>query len=188
MRWKHCLTIICVPLAIMVHVTGALAQDDAPPEPEGLWQGPMNGRVPATVAGGTVIATQALAALSTGGSTVLIDVSPAPRRPEHLSSPWLPMPHRTIPGSVWIPGAGAGVISATMMGYIRARLAELTAGDRDRSIVVYCRVDCWASWNAAKRLIADGYRHVAWYPDGIEAWQDSGLPTAITEPEGPAVQ
>ncbi|MFB9268205.1 rhodanese-like domain-containing protein [Bradyrhizobium erythrophlei] len=188
MTWKRCASVICAMLAMAALVSSARAQEGPPPEPKGYWQGPMNGRLPATIAGGTVIATQELAGLLGDEATVLIDVSPAPRRPEHLSSPWLPMPHRTIPRSVWIPGAGTGVISAAMTDYIRTRLTELTEGNRDRSIVVYCRADCWASWNAAKRLISEGYRHVAWYPHGIEAWRDSGLPTAVTEPEGPASQ
>lgn len=188
MRWRPWLSLICTTLAMTAFMSGARAQEDPPPEPEGYWQGPTNGRLPTTIAGGTVIATQELAALAADGSTVLIDVAPAPRRPEHLSSPWLPLPHRVIPHSVWIPGAGAGVISTAMADYIRARLSALTAGNPDRSIAVYCHADCWASWNAAKRLIAEGYRHVAWYPYGIEAWRDSGRPTAIAEPEGPAAQ
>jgi PQQ-dependent catabolism-associated CXXCW motif protein len=173
---------------MLIAVARAHAQSDAPPEPEGYWQGPMNGRVPATITGGTVIDTQALAALLDREQVVVIDVFPAPRRPEHLSSPWRPVPHHDIPRSVWIPGMGSGAISAAMAEYIRARLTALTGGDRNRPVILYCRADCWASWNAAKRVIAEGYRHVFWYPDGIEAWQNAGLPTAVVEPEGPGVQ
>ncbi len=188
MTWTRRISITCAALAMIAALPGALAQEGPPPEPEGFWQGPINGPLPATIAGGTVIATQELAGLAGDASTVLIDVSPAPRRPDHLSSPWRPLPHRNIPRSIWIPGAGAGVVSAAMTDYIKTRLAALTAGNPDRSIVVYCRADCWASWNAAKRFITQGYRHVAWYPQGIEAWRDLGLPTAVAEPEGPASQ
>lgn len=177
-----------VVVATLLIVANAYAQADAPPEPEGYWQGAMNGRVPASIAGGTVIDTEALVALLDREPVALIDVFPAPRRPEHLSSPWRPVPHHDIPRSVWIPGMGSGVISATMTDYVRARLSALTGGDHDRPVVVYCRVDCWASWNAAKRVIAEGYRRVFWYPDGIEAWQTAGRPTAVVEPEGPGVQ
>lgn len=173
---------------MLIATANAYAQSDPPPEPEGYWQGPMNGRVPATIAGGTVIDTQALAALLDREQAVVIDVFPAPRRPEHLSSPWRPVPHHDIPRSVWMPGMGSGVISVVMADYVRARLSALTGGDSGRPVVVYCRADCWASWNAAKRLIAEGYRRVFWYPDGIEAWQNAGLPTAVVEPEGPGVQ
>jgi PQQ-dependent catabolism-associated CXXCW motif protein len=173
---------------MLIAVARAHAQSDTPPEPEGYWQGPMNGRVPASIAGGTVIDTPALAALLERGQVVVIDVFPAPRRPEHLSSPWRPVPHHGVPRSVWIPGMGSGVISTAMIDYIKARLSALTGGDRNRPVTLYCRADCWASWNAAKRVIAEGYRHVFWYPDGIEAWQNAGLPTAVVEPEGPGVQ
>jgi rhodanese-related sulfurtransferase len=37
-------------------------------------------------------------------------------------------------------------------------------------------------------VIAESYRRVIWYPDGIEAWQNAGLPTAVVEAEGPGVQ
>ncbi|MGB3045528.1 MAG: rhodanese-like domain-containing protein [Xanthobacteraceae bacterium] len=191
MRWQRVaihMVVICAVAAMALTAGHARAQSDPPPEPEGYWQGPMNGRVPATITGGRVIDTQALAALLDREQVVVIDVFPAPRRPEHLSSPWRPVPHHGVPRSVWIPGMGSGVISAAMTEHFRARLSALTGGDHDRLMVVYCRADCWASWNAAKRLIAEGYRRVFWYPDGIEAWQNAGLPTVVVEPEGPGVQ
>jgi PQQ-dependent catabolism-associated CXXCW motif protein len=175
----------CVMLTVATH---AHAQSEPPPEPEGYWQGAMNGPVPATITGGTVVGTADLAELLRKEKPVLIDVVPAPRRPETQTTLWLPLPHHDIPRSVWIPGAGSGVISATMTDYFRRRLNELTANDRGKTLVFYCRVNCWASWNAAKRAIAEGYKRVSWYPDGIEAWQDAGLPTEIAVAEGPGVQ
>lgn len=159
-----------------------------PPEPAGYWTGPMNGKVPATITGGKVIGTQELADMIRQDDPVLVDVVPAPRQPSGQTTPWLPVPHRDIPRSVWIPGVGSGVISQAMSDHFRARLAELTGHDREKLIVIYCRSDCWASWNAAKRTIEEGYRRVSWYPDGVEAWQGAGFPTEIAAPEGPAVQ
>lgn len=178
----------CAALVLLASASIARAGDDAPPEPEGYWQGAMNGKVPATIAGGTVIGTAELADLVHREHPVLIDVFPAPRRPEHISTPWMPLPHHDIPRSVWIPGAGSGVISGTMTDYFQSRLRELTGDDRGRMLVFYCRADCWASWNAAKRAIAEGYKRVHWYPDGVEAWQDAGLPTQVAVAEGPGVQ
>lgn len=177
-----------IVLSAFAYTTTALANDDAPPEPDSYWQGAMNGKVPATIAGGIVIATRQLTELIQRENPVLIDVVPAPRRPLEQTSPWLPPPHRNIPRSVWIPGAGSGVISAAMTDYFRTRLNELTHQDHRKAIVFYCRVDCWASWNAAKRAIAEGYRHIYWYPDGVEAWQAAGLQTETATPEGPGVQ
>ena len=166
----------------------AFASEDPPPEPAGYWEGAMNGRVPATITGGTIVVTAELADLIKTQNPVLIDVVPAPRRPTGQASGWLPVPHRVIPGTVWIPGAGSGVISIALADHVRERLAELTGHNSEKLVVIYCRPDCWASWNAAKRVIAEGYRHVAWYPDGIDAWQRAGLPTEIAAPEGPGVE
>lgn len=179
---------VAVTLAFVCMTMAARADEDPPPEPDGYWQGAMNGRVPATLAGGTVIGTDTLQDMLRTKSPLLIDVVPAPRQPEGDSGPWMPLPHRDIPNSVWIPGIGSGVISAEMTAYFRDRLAALTGHDPDKLMVFYCRPNCWASWNAAKRAIAQGYRHVFWYPDGVEAWQDAGLPTQIVAAEGPGVR
>ena len=32
------------------------------------------------------------------------------------------------------------------------------------------------SWNAAKRALALGYTHVAWYPEGTDGWAAADLP------------
>ena len=59
-------------------------------------------------------------------------------------------------------------------------MAELTGGDRSAPVVVFCKPDCWASWNAGKRLVRAGYTNVAWFPDGVDAWQELH-PTAPVE-------
>jgi PQQ-dependent catabolism-associated CXXCW motif protein len=69
--------------------------------------------------------------------------------------------------------------------FLRQRLAQAAGGDLDRPLVFYCHARCWGSWNAAKRAIGYGHRAVAWYPDGVEGWQDNGLPLAPSEPESP---
>ncbi|MGH7043926.1 MAG: rhodanese-like domain-containing protein [Acetobacteraceae bacterium] len=157
------------------------------PEPRGYWLGPVHGPVPASIAGGTVIGTPALARLVRQGGIVLVDVAEATRRPSGLppGTLWVPVPHRDIPGSVWIPDAGRGVIRPELAAYFRAQLATLTGGDRGRLVVIYCHPHCWMSWNAAKRAISYGYRRIAWYPGGMEAWRKAGYPTTIAPPEGP---
>jgi PQQ-dependent catabolism-associated CXXCW motif protein len=52
-----------------------------------------------------------------------------------------------------------------------------------RPVVFYCHEKCWLSWNGAKRAIGYGYRNVYWFPDGIEGWRKSKLPTAVVQPE-----
>ncbi len=169
------------PLAALV---GAAAADA--PEPQDYWTGPMQGDVPATLAGGRVLHADALADLLRGGGIVLIDVAEPPHRPDALAADaiWNPPPHRNIAGSVWIPGAGAGRLEDSMNDFFRGRLKALAGDDLQRPLVFYCHQKCWASWNAAKRAISFGYRNVSWYPDGVEVWQDAGRPLVeLPQPE-----
>jgi PQQ-dependent catabolism-associated CXXCW motif protein len=155
----------------------------APEEPADYWTGPIQGPVPKTLAGATVIHTGQLKGLLTESGVVLVEVSNAPRRPEHLAAgaPWLPTPHAVIPGSTWIPGAGMGEIAPDVEGVYRDLLARATDNDLDRPIVIYCHERCWLSWNAAKRAVRLGYRRVHWYPEGIEGWRAAGLETSVAD-------
>ena len=143
------------------------------PEPAGLWQGPLHGYTPNTLQGAEVIdATRLAALLAAARRPVLLDVAEADRKPANLpkTALWLPT-HRSIPGTVWLPGAGQGTDDATFRDSFRKRVVELTGGDRAAPIVTFCHPECWGSWNAAKRLVGLGYEHVFWYPDGMEGWQ-----------------
>lgn len=176
-RWFAVAILLATPLAL----AGTAVR-----EPEtGFWNGPVNDPVPATIKGGKVIHTRALAALLKNQAVVLVDVSNAPRRPENLpaTTTWLPIPHQAIPGAIWIPGAGLGEPPASLDEYYRKRLATATDADLTRPLVLYCHERCWLSWNGAKRAIQYGYRNVYWYPDGIEGWRKAKLPTVVVEPE-----
>ena len=153
-------------------------------EPEDYWTGPVNSEAPGTIAGGTVIHAQELAALLRESKVVLIDVSNVPLRPAQLApdSTWLPLPHDSITGSLWLAGAGQGKIAPDAEQLLAAKLAQKTGGNRDHIIVVYCHERCWLSWNAAKRAIRLGYRRVYWFPEGIEGWRAAGFNTATVEP------
>jgi sulfur-oxidizing protein SoxY len=158
-------------------------------EPKGFWLGPVNGPVPGTLTGGTVIRANDLAALLKQRRAVVVDVSNSQQRPEKLApqAVWMPPPHPVIPGSLWIAGAGAGTIDAGVEKLYRQRLAEATSNNLDHPVVVYCHERCWLSWNAAKRAIRYGYRKVYWFPDGIEGWRAAGFDTATVEaPTGAA--
>ena len=145
-------------------------------EPPGLWTGEERGAVPATLAGGRVVDTAALAALLAQGGVVAVDVSVAQRRPAGMSpgAIWLPLVHRDIAGSVWLPDAGQAVLAPADEAWVRGRLEALTGGDAGRPVVFYCHPECGRSWNAAKRAVGWGYRAVMWYPGGIEGWGEAG--------------
>jgi len=84
--------------------------------------------------------------------------------------------HDSLPGAIWLPGAGRG------NGFddaVQAQLARLlqaaTKGDVGRAMVFFCQgTACWLSYNAALRAVALGYREVYWYRGGLEAWIAAG--------------
>ena len=150
-----------------------------------MWTGDVDAPVPSTIAGGTVIHARALARLIKRTDVVVIDVSREPRRPAELApgAPWLPVPHRALPAARWIPGVGAGAISAQLEEQFRRQLSLALREDVHRPLVFYCHAHCWLSWNAAKRAIGYGYKRVYWFPDGIEGWTAAGFPTVQVSAE-----
>jgi PQQ-dependent catabolism-associated CXXCW motif protein len=156
-------------------------------EPDDYWQGPTGGPVPAGLRGAKVIHAAALHALLQHGAVLPVDVANAPLKPDGMApdEPWLPIEHQALPHALWIPGAGAGALTAEFDAFFRAQLAAATHGDHDRPLAVYCHERCWLSWNAAKRLLSYGYKRVYWFPEGIEGWRAARLPTvgvAATKP------
>lgn len=162
--------------------TGELATT---PEPAGYRLDDFRAPVPATLAGATVVTTQELRQMLDGGDdVVLIDVLPAPRRPAKLrpGALWLPKKRLNIPGSVWLPNTGYGILPVEEEDYLRRNLLRLTGGDNGRPVLFYCLADCWMSWNAAKRAVSWDYTNVYWYPDGTDGWADAGFPLEESVP------
>ena len=157
----------------------------APSEPTGFWTGEINSPVPSTLRGGKIIHAAQLSKLLEAGDVVVIDVSSAPRRPDNLApeAPWLPTVHQGIPGAMWLPGFGLGVLPDSVDAFFRARLEAATDNSISRPLVIYCHKRCWLSWNAAKRAISYGYLNVSWFPEGIEGWQTAGLSTIDLKPQ-----
>jgi PQQ-dependent catabolism-associated CXXCW motif protein len=176
--------ILATAVIVLILASPAIAQV---PEPPDFRLEDYRAPVPDTVAGGTVVHTQALQALLDGTKPVLIDVLPAPRRPEGMKpdQPWMPVPRRDLPGSVWLPDVGRGALAPAVEQWFQDNLARVTDGDKERAIVFYCLNRCWMSWNATKRAALYGYRHVYWYPDGSDGWEQAGLPLAEAKPSVP---
>ncbi len=155
------------------------------PEPANLYTGPQRGYTPATLKGATVIDLAALESLLARETErpVLLDVALADRKPEGLpaATAWLPT-HRSIPGAIWLPGAGAAPLTAVQEEAFFKRIDALTGGDHSRQIVTFCRPECWGSWNAGKRLVQAGYSQIYWFPTGIEGWQDAHE-TVVLKPD-----
>ncbi|WP_342108834.1 rhodanese-like domain-containing protein [Methylobacterium sp. SI9] len=166
---------IAAALAALVCLAAAPA--DSPvnvPEPEGLYAGAPHGYTPQTLKGAAVVDAASVAALMAGpDKPVLIDVAAPDRKPSNFPAGrlWLPV-HPSIPGAVWMPEAGAEPLAPEREAVFYDRVAELTGGDRAKPVVVFCHVECWGSWNAAKRLVRKGYTGIRWFPEGVEGWQD----------------
>ena len=87
--------------------------------------------------------------------------------------------HKTLPGAIWLKGAGhAQNRVKDLDNRLAAALEKHTAGDRTRKMVIFClSSECWLSYNAALRANALGYSDVHWYRGGTEAWRKAKLPT-----------
>jgi len=174
----------CLIVAIFVFAVPAYAQGNAL-EPEGYRTDNYRAPVPATLAGARVLATEEAEAIWRAGSGVFIDVLPHPPKPQNLPAGtiWREKLRLNIPGSVWLPDTGYGILAAATEDYLREGLARASGGNRAKLLVIYCQADCWMSWNAAKRALTYGYSNVAWYPEGTDGWQRANLPVEESEPQ-----
>jgi PQQ-dependent catabolism-associated CXXCW motif protein len=136
---------------------------------------------PADVPGGTRIGIDELDRLLAEPGTLLVDVMPAIGGGfDPASGRWrLAKAHEHLPGSTWLPDVGKGTLQDVLDRYFRSCLADLTGGDADRAVVLYCQSDCWMGWNAVKRAASYGYRRVYWYPEGIDGWRDYERPFVL---------
>lgn len=152
------------------------------PEPDRIWTGPMIGDTPATLKGARVVDVKGLERLMPA-KPLLVDSGPADRKPDNLPTGTLWKPtHRSIPGAVWFPGAGRGILEPAKVEALLSRIDELSGGDRSKPIVTFCQPRCWGSWNVGKRLIEQGYTAVHWFPGGTNGWQEKHE-TAHVEPQ-----
>ncbi len=139
--------------------------------------------VPLELEGAVTVDTDEVRDLLAQERVILLDVLPASRRDDGV---WLiPKPRLSLPGAVWLANTGYGDLPPAMQGWFSGQLAQLSGGDKTRPLMFFCVIDCWMSWNAAKRALSLGYRRVYWYPDGSDGWEFAGLPLERVEPRGP---
>ncbi len=154
-------------------------------EPGDYRMGDFRSPVPETLLDAAVLDDAAARAAWEAGA-LFIDVLPRPPKPANLpeGTIWIDRKRDSIPGARWLPNVGFGRLDPARDAYFRDALERLTEGDRERRVVFFCLIDCWMSWNAARRAILDyGYENVAWYPDGSDGWSMAGNPLAPVEPE-----
>jgi len=162
----------------------ALPAAAAVTEPDGYRMDHYRAPVPDTVHGAAVVHTAALPGLIAQRHPVLIDVLPAPEPPadQRPGLPRMPLPHRDIPGSIWLADVGRGAITPQKDAWFRTALAQATGGDRNAPVVFYCLSRCWMSWNATKRAVSYGYTQAFWYPEGADGWEAAGYATETATP------
>lgn len=160
------------------------------PEPTAYREDHYRGPVPETLEGLPGLSLEAAEKLWQDGKAVFIDVIAHAPRPKNLKEGtiWRDPGREDIPNSVWLADTGYGALAPQTEAYFRNGLEYATGGDKDKEIVIYCRDECWMSWNAAKRAQSLGYTHVLWFPGGTDAWASAGLPLEERQPYqgGPA--
>lgn len=173
-------------LAAMVYAATALAQAapalfDAEGYRTGSYRAPVD-RDPAPARAITGAEVRAL-----GGEALLIDVLPAEGASRDAATGrWiLAMPHQTLPGAMWYPDTGRAAPPRPLWAALRARARDFAAHHQHGVLVVFCRADCWMSWNAARRLAREPglTLPVHWYPEGIDGWHDHGWPLVDAQPQ-----
>ncbi|MFG1382078.1 PQQ-dependent catabolism-associated CXXCW motif protein [Xanthobacter versatilis] len=178
---RAALAAFCVVVCLSISIAAA---EEAPPEPADYRLEAYRAPTPATLAGAKVLDTDAAAELWRAGTAAFIDVLPRPPRPAGLpvGTVWRDPPHDSIPGAMWLPNVGFGALNADTEAYFRAGLDAASRGDVNAPLVIFCQRQCWMSWNAAKRALEDGYRNVAWFPEGTDGWSQAGLPLVPATP------
>lgn len=140
--------------------------------------------VPATLSGATRVTAVEVAELQSMFGALVIDVIPEQRKPDELPPGqfWFPVAHVGVADALWLPDVGYGSLSETTERYFKDHLKAATNDDLNHPVVFYCRIDCWMSWNAAKRALTFGYTQVYWFADGIIDWKFEGFETQVLEP------
>lgn len=123
--------------------------------------------------------------LEPGRHALFIDVLPAEGGVRDTATGvWrLSSSHETIPGALWHPEAGRAPVDPVLWRGLAAAVARARKGRPGLPVILFCRVDCWMGWNAARRLAREGHRRVFWLAEGIEGWHAAGGTLVQARPE-----
>ncbi|MEM5537925.1 rhodanese-like domain-containing protein [Neptuniibacter pectenicola] len=126
----------------------------------------------------TLTTSSLLELLEKDKTVVLLDVQPLLWNRVFIQNE----PRLHIPGSIWLPNVGRGELEPEWETYFRSNLAAITSGNKQRPLVIYCRADCWMSWNALKRASSWGYSALYWYRNGSDGWIEDNMDTSVATP------
>ncbi len=118
----------------------------------------------------------------------LLQEQPAAALIDAYNNPWLhghfsmQKEHHNLPGTYWLANCGQGQLDADWQAYCQHWLQDISKGDKNAPLVMYCRADCWLGWNAARRAHEWGYTQLYWLRDGIEGWVEAGQTLERSQP------
>lgn len=179
-----CFRVCCILFAASLLQGFASTVNADAVEPDGYRLERYDDVVPEGLSGATTVSALDIVELQAKQDVLIVDVIPDQLKPDDLPEAqlWFPVSHTGVVGALWLPDVGYGVLSKTTEDYFKRHLRLATAGNVEHPVVFYCRLDCWMSWNAAKRAMSYGYKNIYWFADGIDGWRFDDLPTQVLTP------
>ena len=163
---------ISLALGMLLMGTGLAAE-----EPAGFRTQHYRAPTPQTVAGGTTVTPEEAKKIHESGEAVFVDTYETRVQWMADFKEWaIGEAHESLPGAYWLPGTGIHPLKPVMEKFLKDSLVEITKGDKDQKLVIFCRSDCWLGWNVAKKAISYGYTKVFWMRDGTDGWAQAGFP------------
>lgn len=131
-----------------------------------------------------IITLAAALALDPARDALFIDVMPVEGGVrDAVTGVWtLSQEHLTIPGAMWLPETGRAPVDGDLWAALEARIAAVRADAPETPVILFCRTDCWMSWNAARRLALRGFPNVHWLAEGTDGWHAASRPLVIAVP------
>ena len=162
----------------------ASAQSGALFDDQGYRSGRYRTPVRADPAPAVPIDLAAALALEPGDNALFIDVMPVEGGVRDLvTGRWtLSHEHLTIPGALWYPETGRAPVDGDLWQALEDRVIAARHKVPDAPVVIFCRADCWMSWNAARRLAIRGIANIRWLAEGTDGWHANARPLVPAQP------
>ncbi len=153
------------------------------PAPDGYRMNQYKAPVPSHVPGGKTVDVDDILELKKIGATLIDVVGSGKNLTKGVEDDWVVVKqHNSVPHSIWLPDVGRGALTPAQESYFKKALSNITKNNKAHPLVIYCRENCWLSWNATKRAAIYGYSNLYWFPGGREGWRKAGYELAEVPP------